>query len=309
MIAGVYYPTWKDEEELTTIDPKFNTVYLAFADPRAKFNGVSWAGTGLNFSKGFQETKADIAVLKSRGVKVMLSVGGATYPFPIGYPFPTIGFNAKEMVKLAVAMGVDGIDIDWEPFHGATDEWPLIIQSFHNEIVPGNTPLWLSAAVWSTGCMQPREGDRFRGINIPGLVQKGDYLDWLNIMAYDSGPPENVDPLGCFYTYRVYYKKPLVLGFQPGKMGWGDYKTTQDDVVKGCEYAANDGDGANEGGGYPNGIFIWHYFKDDFANGVTRDFIIDTALKAFGNDDDDNDNVTQCPWCNNAVSLNKLTKK
>jgi len=158
----------------------------------------------------------------------------------------------------------------------STTTWGDIINSFHNYM--SNTDRKcnrLSAAVWSTGCMQPRDGDRYRGINIPGLVKYGSYLDWLNIMAYDCGSPADIDPIGCFYTYRVYFSKPLVLGFEPGKMGWGDYFTKQEDVVKGMKYAANDGAG--------NGYFIWAYYKDDFANGVTRDYIVEEGRKAWEN--------------------------
>jgi hypothetical protein len=187
-----------------------------------------------------------------------------------------------------------------EPFEGDVVGWGDIIKTFHDRIEEQKGVCkYLSAAVWSTGCMQPREGDRFRGINIQGLVTRGAYLDWLNIMAYDSGPPSNVDPIGSFYTYRVYYLGPLVLGFQPGKMGWGDYLTTKEDVEKGVMYAANDGQ--------KNGTFIWSYNKDDFANGVTRDFIVDTTLKYFegGEKVEVVKSEIKCPWCANKVKLVK----
>lgn len=267
MIAGVYFPSWADwKGGLLTIDTKFNVVYLAFADPRSKPTRNGWQGTGLNFTSNPDVVKREIYLLQHSGVRVLLSVGGATYPFPEN-------FDAFEMVKLANWLGCDGIDIDWE---GGGD-WGLIIKSFHDRIqeVNGSSCRHLTAAVWSTGCMQPIEGNKYRGINIPGLVKYGSYLSWLNIMAYDCGPPSDVDPLGCFYTYRIYFNGPLVLGFEPGKMGWGDYLTTQEDVVKGLKYAADDGAG--------NGFFIWEYYKDDFANGVTRDYIVEEGRKAWEN--------------------------
>jgi GH18 family chitinase len=295
MITGVYFETWQDwKTNLQEVDKRFNIVYLAFADPRGKISGNNWEGTGLSFSKNRETVRGQIKSLRDRGVKVMLSVGGATYPFP-----PK--FDAYEMVKLANLLGCDGIDIDWEPFDGDTNGWADIIKTFHDWIETNKegSCKYLSAAVWSTGCMQPREGDRFRGINIHGLVTRGAYLDWLNIMAYDSGPPSNVDPLGSFYTYRVYYLGPLVLGFQPGKMGWGDYLTTKEDVEKGVQYAANDG--------HTNGTFIWSYNKDDFANGVTRDFIVDTTIKYFSHGKEEEKEPVKegchCPWCGNKVRL------
>ena len=217
MITGVYFETWGEwRGRLKDVDEKFNVVYLAFANPNGKMiKEGSLEGTGMNFTSSVDVIKSDIRVLRNRGVKVMLSVGGATYLFPDNY-------DAFEMVELANFLGCDGIDIDWEPFDGKLKAWDQIIQTFHDRIIEGGNHLTcklLSAAVWSTGCMQPREGDTYRGMNISGLVHKGSYLDWLNIMAYDCGPPESIDPLGCFYTYRVYYEGPLCLGFEIGKMG------------------------------------------------------------------------------------------
>jgi hypothetical protein len=198
---------------LKHVDKRYNVVYLAFANPNGKLGGL--IASGLNFTSPMEVIIEDIKELKARGVVVMLSVGGATYLFPNG-------FDALEMVKLANYMGCNGIDIDWEPNDGNTKQWDGIIQTFHDRIESekGVCKL-LSAAVWSTGCMQPVAGDMFKGMNISGLVNKGAYLNWLNIMAYDCGPPEQISPLGSFYTYRVYYSGPLCMGFEVGKMGWG----------------------------------------------------------------------------------------
>jgi len=107
MIAGVYFETWLDwKGRLSTIDPKFNVVYLAFADPRATPTGNNWQGTGLGFTASREQVKTDIAKLQSLGVCVMLSVGGATYPFPVP-------FDARHMFQLAMDLGCNGIDIDW----------------------------------------------------------------------------------------------------------------------------------------------------------------------------------------------------
>lgn len=107
MIAGVYFESWFDwKGRLETIDPKFNVVYLAFADPRSKPTQNGWQGTGLNFTNSPDDVKKGIAILQYKGVRVLLSVGGATYPFPEN-------FDALEMVKLANWLGCDGIDIDW----------------------------------------------------------------------------------------------------------------------------------------------------------------------------------------------------
>jgi len=293
MINAVYFESWNEwRGRLKNTDPKFNVVNLAFADPRKKFDDT---GSGLSFTSPIQVVKDDIRVLKENDAQIMLSVGGATFPFPLN-------FDAFEMVKLANFLGCDGIDIDWEPMEGSTEGWAEIIKSFDHHIKEQNGSCYLiSAAVWATGCMQPRQGDRFRGVNIPGLVAAGALLDWLNIMAYDAGPPSNVDPLGCFYTYRIYYPGPLVLGFQVGKMGWGDYLTTKEDVIKGCQYAAKDSP--------ENGTFIWSYFKNDFSNDVTRDFIVEESRKAFGVGilkPPEPQNNCKCPHCGNMIKIEKI---
>lgn len=302
MIKGVYYETWlwyNEKNQLKNVDPEYNTVYLSFADPNGKWNGQDLSGTGLGFGVGIDQVKQQIWDLKNRGVKVMLSVGGATFLYPDN-------FDGYEMVRLADGLGCDGIDIDWEPFNGKMNQWDGIIQSFHDRIeqTRGSCKL-LSAAVWSTGCMQPREGDTYRGINISGLVNKGSYLNWLNIMAYDCGPPSSIDPKGCFYTYRIYYTGPLCMGFEVGKMGWGNYLTTQDDVKDAAAYVGKDVLGNK------NGYFIWSSMKTDYANGVDHKFIRDTCKMLIegqnGGGGGECIPLTEmkCPWCMNKVKLIK----
>jgi len=178
MISGIYFESWDEYKgRLKDLNKDYNTVYLSFANPKGSWNGHDWQGTGMQFHSSVTVVKEDIMELQKRGVTVMLSVGGASYPFPDG-------FNAIEMVKMANALGCDGIDIDWE---GGGD-WANIIKSFKQcqQEVYGSCKN-LSAAVWSTGCMQPVQGDQYRGMNINGLVTYGSYLNWLNIMAYDCG--------------------------------------------------------------------------------------------------------------------------
>ena len=183
-------------------------------------------------------------------------------------------------------------------------QWDGIIQSFHTRIKEKEdfgTCKMLSAAVWSTGAMQPVAGDMYKGMNISGLVNKGAYLNWLNIMAYDCGPPNQIDPLGCFYTYRIYYPGPLCFGFIVGKMGWGGYLTKKEDVEKAAKYVSEDKLGAK------NGFFIWENFKRDYANGVDHDFIIKCCQKPFGYQTPAPEKPVgmRCPWCANAVCLIK----
>lgn len=278
MISGVYFESWDEwKGRLKDLNKAYNTVYLSFADPKGKWNGGDWSGTGMQFHSSVDVVKEDIRELQGRGVTVMLSVGGASFPFQDG-------FDGTEMVKLANDLGCDGIDIDWE----GGGNWVNIIHTFKMSQQKANGKcMKLSAAVWSTGCMQPVQGDQYRGMNIAGLVTHGSYFDWLNIMAYDCGPPSMISPNGSFYTYRVYYPGPLCMGFEVGKMGWGGYLTTQDDVKSAAGYTGADKLGDK------NGYFIWSYRKADYANGVTHDYINETCKLLIGGE---RDVTMQCPW-------------
>ena len=76
----------------------------------------------------------------------------------------------------------------------------------------------------------------------------------------------------------------------------GDYLTNQDDVKTAAGYVGSDKLGNK------NGYFIWSYRKDDYANGVTHDYINKTCKLLIGAE---MDKVMQCPWCANFVSLVK----
>ena len=117
---GVYFESWSssfatnaNSMDLANIKQPINLVFLAFAIPACTYlkNSMSFIGSGLNFTSNFLVVKQAISILKSNGIIVMLSVGGASYQFDI--------FNSTNIVDLATDLGVDGIDIDWEPTSGA----------------------------------------------------------------------------------------------------------------------------------------------------------------------------------------------
>ena len=56
----------------------------------------------MEFSQDFTVVKQAIALLKKRGVKVLISVGGGSYKFPSGD-------NAIAVCSLAADLDVDGI--------------------------------------------------------------------------------------------------------------------------------------------------------------------------------------------------------
>ena len=251
-MLGVYWQSWSSRwsataatlDLVTDLDTNCNLVYLCFANPNCSYSkgSKSWSGTGLDFSMDFQIVVDAIKILKTRGITVMLSVGGATYQFNM--------FPVKPVIDLAQDLGVDGIDLDWEPTLGAQ-----LDQQFSDLIRDYKASLWeggkLSAAVFSTGAYG-KNGDTYQGMNIRGLVSHGSDLNWINLMAYDAGPPPpagSFDPLGAFTAYRMYYPGPIVFGFEPGPQGWGGHLITLEEVQKNAAFVYKENS--------KNGIFLW----------------------------------------------------
>lgn len=247
-MIGVYFESWAmpwtnlaTTSELAKIEKPIDTVFLSFVHPNTKYKKGqnSFADTGLNFSVDFQVVKTAITMLKQKGIQVLLAIGGATYPFE--------PYNPTGCVDLMNDLGCAGLDIDWEPAAGYADRAKLgpILYSYRQTL--GSSKL-MTMAAFSTGCYDPN-GDHYRGMNIDGIKAQGHLLDWINIMAYDAGTDFSV--IQCYESFKKYYSKPVMVGFQVGKQGWGDALLTLSDVEKVCRYIAVK----------KEGCFVWAYFK------------------------------------------------
>ncbi len=261
----VYWQTWssrwcskpEDMDLVRELDPRIKTVYLAFSTATHSYSRgrKSLDSTGLQFSQDFSVVVGAIAILKARGVRVMLSVGGGSYPFSIDTVKPAC------CVALAQDLGADGIDVDWEPANPATDAWQFgpIISAFRKEIWPGAR---LSAAVWSIGAEDPAAGG-YSGMNRAGLRSNGRDLDWINIMAYDAG--KSYDPIKACRKYREVYAGPMHLGFEIGKQGWGDALLSLDDVIRGVAWISQESP--------DNRVFVWAYQKENYGTPGVKDIL------------------------------------
>lgn len=249
-MIGVYFESWacpwtdKPEAcELAKIEKPIDVVYLSFVRPDCTYKKSqgTWYGTGLDFSVDFQVIRKSIQILKGKGIKVMLAVGGASYQFDV--------FNHKSVAELMYDLEVDGMDIDWEPALGIQDasKFGPIIQQAKQYCVSGQL---LSAALFANGVMEPRSGDIYRGVNLEGLLSYGHLLDMVNIMAYDGG--KDLDVIASYDSVKKIFFKDVLVGFQVGKQGWGDAYLSIEDVKKTCAYIQPYGDGC----------FVWAYFKD-----------------------------------------------
>ncbi len=251
--TAIYFPTWAsswvanakdmDLAQLASNLPGVGIVYLSFAKPDCSYLSQqrNFTGTGLEFSQEFSVVAEAIQILKRSGVTVMLSVGGGAYWSS------TKTLNAKACSDLMEDLGCDGIDIDWEG-HATEDKELTAALTATRAAMPFGK--FLSFAGFSTGAYG-KDGDTYKGNAIDAMVKNNSIIDWINIMAYDAG--SSYDPLGAFDCYRIYYKGPLYLGFQPGQQGWGGHLTNEEEVIRNCNYVKNSDP--------KHGIFVWCYKK------------------------------------------------
>jgi chitinase len=284
-MIGVYFESWAcpwtDKAEdcaLAKIDKPVDIVFLSFVRPDCTYKKSqgTWSGTGLDFSPDFQVIRKAIQILKSKGIKVLLAVGGASYGFDV--------FHHKSVAELMYDLELDGMDIDWEPVKGIADaaKFGPILEQAKQYCVSGQL---LSAAVFGYGALSPREGDLYRGINLQGLMSHGHLLDLINIMAYDGGKEFNVIES---YTSFQQFQKKILLGFQVGKQGWGDAYLSLEEVTRVCNYIAPFGDGC----------FVWAYFKDGDPNCKQ---VVELARTLLVKKKDSFD----CPHCLNPIFISK----
>lgn len=223
--------------------------------------GMTWAGTGLQFSSDATVVKDSIAILKKRnpGTKVLVAVGGATYT------------NFKDMNAPAIArfvqdFGLDGVDLDYEPTNAncvnnggtiscATDAEYINSVKALRAALP--RPLILSNAPWSVGAYgegawaTAQPASPYTGVAIQMLKAVGNQLDLLNLMSYDAGP--TYDPKQALNAYRHYFPKgEIVLGVEVANEAWGGHVVTLPEVETMANYVKSAGG---------SGMMLWSIQK------------------------------------------------
>lgn len=250
-MLGVYFESWAcpwvDSVEkcaLAQIEAPVTHVFLSFCKPDCayvKSNGT-YNGTGLDFSVDFQIIRQSIQVLKRKGIKVILSVGGASYT-------NWAQWSPLSIALLGYDLEVDGWDLDYEPTT-TFDADMLIryIKIMKAYCVSGQT---ISIAGFAGGCFKPVE-QPYRGTLIPVLEECKEILDFVNIMNYDAG--SGWDYKKAYDSYKPYCKM-ISWGLQVGKQGWGDALLTEQQVLEWKAYKRPE-----------DGFFIWAYFKEGAPN-------------------------------------------
>lgn len=260
--VAVYFESWSSKwsndpktMDLSMISSPVTIVNLSFVSPGCSY----WSGqntfqnTGLNFSQEFWVVKGAIALLRQKGIKVLLAVGGGSY-----WSNPGTYYNAPSCVALMKDLGCDGIDLDWEVNVAYGKELTQAI-AITRPLLKG---YFLSFAGWSTGAFGP-DGDTYKGMNVDAMVKQGSNVDWINIMAYDAGP--SYDPIGALECYRIYYKGPLLLGFEVGTQAWGGALLSKDQAKKWMEKTSL----------YSSeyGIFVWSWQKESKGIVSTKEIL------------------------------------
>lgn len=291
---GVYYQTWSttwvsDPSKMDLAQIKdVNVVYLSFAKPDMSYNRGSFSGTGLSFNQDFNVVKAAIEILRKRGILVMLSVGGgADWSQPKKC-------NYDAWINLMSDLGCDGIDIDWEV--NCNDEKALTDSI---RAIRSKSKCKIAFAGWSTGAYG-KNGDPHQGMNIHAMVNAGSMVDWINVMCYDAGTI--YDSRGAISAYRIYYKGPLIMGFQVGNQAWGGARLQMDEVKRNCEWVKNEN--------LKNGIFLWSWQKGNDGVTVSGKEVLDAARSIFGKVSSPSNPTPapaegdlRCPYCSNKLQV------
>ncbi|MBP2293694.1 glycosyl hydrolase family 18 protein [Azospirillum rugosum] len=239
----VYHDSWYERPAtgpaattLASLPSYMNMVALSFVRPDAVYWGrLDLSKTGLQY--GFPGTvlRDAVALLKRRqpGTRVLLAVGGANYN-----NWDALDLDA--IVRLVRDLGVDGVDLDFEPESPgcalrppgrmrclSDGAWQDLVGRFRAAFP---RPLLLTVPGWSIGAYgegawqnaQPR--GRYTGsmLNLLRSPQAA-AIDLVSVMAYEAGP--TFDPWQAYQAYRQVWSGPLALGVQvpPSQLGGPTY--------------------------------------------------------------------------------------
>ena len=238
-----YYQTWSDswkangaDTVLAKLPAYVNVVNLSFAQPNMNYapGSLSLGGTGIGVPYDGPTLKAAVTALhqKNPGTRVMLSVGGATFP-------NFSSFNTGAIAAFVKDFGLDGVDIDYEPANPSCSapggtvscpsdaEYVSVVKSMRAALP---APHWISIAAWSVGAYgegawaNAPPSSAFAGISLAVLKQAGSSLDLVNVMSYDASPA--FDPVQALHAYQHYFSGRIAMGIEVPPEAWGGHIET-----------------------------------------------------------------------------------
>lgn len=189
---------------LRDVSPDFDVINVSFAEPVGGATTGTIGFTPYNYTDA--DFKADVAYLKSKGKKVVISIGGANGQVQLTTTQARDNF-VNSMISIIEKYGFDGMDIDFEGHslylnQGDTDinnpTTPVItnlisaIRTIHNHF--GNSfiltmaPETFFVQVGYTYYGGNGNGiDNRAGAYLPVIHKLRDILDWLQVQHYNSG--------------------------------------------------------------------------------------------------------------------------
>ncbi len=272
-----YYPSWlaATTQPLSATSNAYTHVVVAFAKPDFAFDGKSWTGTGLQFEGSLNDVRLQIAVLRKRGIRVLLAVGGATYLnwAPLAAEADKPGPRVAALKRFADALGFDGFDVDYET-EGVAPAQVAQYRAAIKALSRAAGPKLLSLAAWSTGAdctaatgvapcggkttvWDGRVGRERLVFRDAAVLRK---IGMLSVMSYDAGTDE-FDPVRAFALYRDLVPATIAvnIGFEIAPEGWGGAKLVAQDRDAVC----------------PGSITA----KDQFGNKVGRPYSVARLLR------------------------------
>lgn len=224
--------------------------------------GLTWAGTGMQFSSDPRVVRDAISLLKQRypHTKVLVAVGGATYT---GFA----AMNASAIAAFVKTFGLDGVNVDFEISNPECTLTNGAIKCLSDALYISTVtalraalprPAILSVAAWSIGAFgegqwasaQPQGPNT--GVSLAMLRTVGSKLDALHVMSYDAGPTYSVNQ--AYDAYRHYFPSgDILMGVEVANEAWGGHVISLPEVDNIANYVTSHGG---------QGMMLWSLHKN-----------------------------------------------
>ncbi|TYP74076.1 chitinase [Paenibacillus methanolicus] len=194
---------------LRDVSPDFDVVNVSFAEPSGAAGNIAF--TPFDYTEA--DFKADVAYLKSKGKKVIISIGGANGQVQLTTTAARDAF-VNSVKSIIEKYGFDGLDVDFEghslylnkgdaDFRNPTT--PVIVNlidalkningyfgtdKFTLTMAPETFFVQLGYQFYGGSCISC---DARAGAYLPVIHATRDILDWLQVQNYNSGPITGLD--------------------------------------------------------------------------------------------------------------------